>query len=379
MNKFLSTHLKNRLLVFLAVLLGLILAGCSAGLFPQMTFQGRLTDQNGDPLNGQVSIRFSYFHEQTGGTAIYNENRSITVEDGLFNTVIGPSTAVGGLTPKDLAEPVWVELRVTDGVITETLTPRMRLYGAPYAFTLMPGAVVSASLGTNLTGGVINGILEVDNSYAGSGSDPSLPALRLVGEKSLELTEPVRSVTGYMGSIYSDKRDGLSDIGLYSNDEVDVHLDQDNNGSGLFRVLDGSGTVRCYITEAGNLACSGTKSAVVEVNQEARKLYAIESPEVWFEDFGSARLENGQAEVSIDEIFAATVNLGVDYHVFLTPLGDCQGLYVAEKTPAGFGVRELGGGTASIEFDYRLVAKRAGYETQRLELANPGVYNEEAR
>jgi hypothetical protein len=28
-----------------------------------------------------------------------------------------------------------------------------------------------------------------------------------------------------------------------------------------------------------------------------------------------------------------TVNTGLDYHVFLTPNGDCKGLYVSQKSP----------------------------------------------
>jgi hypothetical protein len=43
--------------------------------------------------------------------------------------------------------------------------------------------------------------------------------------------------------------------------------------------------------------------------------------------------------------------------VFLTPQGDCNGLYVAQKSSAGFEVRELRGGRSSLTFDYRIVAK----------------------
>jgi hypothetical protein len=53
--------------------------------------------------------------------------------------------------------------------------------------------------------------------------------------------------------------------------------------------------------------------------------------------------------------------------VFLTPNGDSEGLYVAGKTATGFEVREQGGGTSNISFDYRIVAKRRGYESVRLE------------
>jgi hypothetical protein len=52
--------------------------------------------------------------------------------------------------------------------------------------------------------------------------------------------------------------------------------------------------------------------------------------------------------------------------VFLTPNGDCKGLFVTQKTPTSFEVRELGGGTSNIAFDYRVMARRQAYENIRL-------------
>jgi hypothetical protein len=94
--------------------------------------------------------------------------------------------------------------------------------------------------------------------------------------------------------------------------------------------------------------------------------YAVQSTENWFEDAGSAQLVNGAAQVSLEPIFGQTVNTGIEYHVFLTPNGDCKGLYVTNKTASGFEVHELGGGRSSIPFEYRLMAKRLGHEKERL-------------
>jgi hypothetical protein len=129
----------------------------------------------------------------------------------------------------------------------------------------------------------------------------------------------------------------------------------------------------CTIDNAGNLTCTGVKSAVVPVDNGARKvaLYAIESPQNWFEDFGSGRLANGSATIRLEGVFAQTVNTGLNYHVYLTPNGDCKGLYVTQKTATSFEVRELGQGTSSIAFDYRIVAERKGYEQIRLEDKTP--------
>jgi len=130
--------------------------------------------------------------------------------------------------------------------------------------------------------------------------------------------------------------------------------------------------MNCYaIYSDGNFAVAPgwTKSAIVNTESYGdRKLYAMESPGNWFEDFGSGQLEQGTAMVTIDPIFAQTVNLAETYHVFLTPLGDCL-LYVSEKTPTSFTVKAASGGTCSVGFDYRIIAKRLGFENVRLEPA----------
>jgi hypothetical protein len=56
----------------------------------------------------------------------------------------------------------------------------------------------------------------------------------------------------------------------------------------------------------------------------------------------------------------------MDYKVFPVPNGDCKGLYITNKTQTSFEVHELGGGTSSVAFDYRIMAKRRGYENIRL-------------
>ena len=125
----------------------------------------------------------------------------------------------------------------------------------------------------------------------------------------------------------------------------------------------------CTTDTDGNLTCTGTKSAVVPLENGQRQvaLYAVEAPQNWFEDFGSGQLASGAAVVTMDPTYAQTVDLAADYHVFLTPEGDCQGLYVSHKTAVGFEVHELGGGHSNVAFAYRIVALRRGYENVRLE------------
>jgi hypothetical protein len=124
----------------------------------------------------------------------------------------------------------------------------------------------------------------------------------------------------------------------------------------------------CVIDVSGDLICTGTTSQLVPTDNGSRRvaLYAVEAPENWFEDAGSSQLTGGSARIEFDTTFAQTVNAGVEYHVFLTPKGDSEGLYVGNETPQGFEVHEQRGGRSNIAFDYRIMAKRKGYEYVRL-------------
>jgi hypothetical protein len=133
----------------------------------------------------------------------------------------------------------------------------------------------------------------------------------------------------------------------------------------------GAGTY-CYVVRDssgfGDLVCTGSKSAAVPVEGNRMvRLYAVEAADNWFEDAGSGELANGSAVIALDQIFAQTVNGDLDYHVFITPNGECEGLYVAHKSAQGFEVHELHGGHSNIAFDYRIMARRKGFENVRMQ------------
>jgi hypothetical protein len=136
----------------------------------------------------------------------------------------------------------------------------------------------------------------------------------------------------------------------------------------LFDAIGGNVGGECFMDVSGNLHCTGNVTGVVPTHNGAKKsaLYAVESPEDWFEDFGSGQLSAGKATVTLDPEFAETVNTGVDYHVFLTANGESKGLYVSQKSPSSFEVRESGEGSSNISFDYRIVAHRRGQEGVRM-------------
>ena len=104
-----------------------------------------------------------------------------------------------------------------------------------------------------------------------------------------------------------------------------------------------------------------------------RLLSCMESPEIWFEDFGEGRLVDGKAHIELDGLFLETVTINADHpmKVFVQLEGDCNGVFVTKGT-TGFDVTELKAGTSNIIFSYRVVAKRKGYESERLRETDVG-------
>jgi hypothetical protein len=123
----------------------------------------------------------------------------------------------------------------------------------------------------------------------------------------------------------------------------------------------------CEIGFNGNLACSGGVNVVGRDSEgRARTSAAVTSTENWMEDFGSAELRDGSAVVPLEPAFASMVDSGAEYHVFLTPKGDSNNLYVSGETATSFEVHEAHGGRSRIKFDYRIVAKPRGKQDARL-------------
>ena len=144
-----------------------------------------------------------------------------------------------------------------------------------------------------------------------------------------------------------------------------VIIESLNSNSDPFFAAGNGGS--CRVDVNGNLNCTGTKNAIVTVDGGARivAMSAIESPVNWFEDAGESQLSSGTAVVELDSTFTQTVNTEMKYQVFLTPYGDCKGLYVTKRTASSFEVHELGGGTSNLSFGYRIMAVRRNYETVR--------------
>ncbi|MBN1535549.1 MAG: hypothetical protein JW908_02370 [Anaerolineales bacterium] len=103
--------------------------------------QGKLTDDDGNPLNGYYSIRFRIYDVSSGGTALCEDTDSVRVTNGLFNA------EMDFCTNEDIfGQQLYLGIKVGSD---DEMTPRQDIFAVPYAWSLRPGArIVNTSTDT---------------------------------------------------------------------------------------------------------------------------------------------------------------------------------------------------------------------------------------
>lgn len=108
---------------------------------------------------------------------------------------------------------------------------------------------------------------------------------------------------------------------------------------------------------------NGTVSTIVDgatPNSNKKVMFAPEAPEVLLEDYGTGQLVNGSATIRIDPIFANNIDVNNTrpLKVFIQLEGDCNGVYVTNKSANGFTVIELQNGNSTVPFSWHIVGNR---------------------
>jgi hypothetical protein len=322
---------------------------------------------------GSQSTSYAYEVARDGIAGVWGDTTGNPASDLEFSAaVMGTTDALdgyGGVFIANSAE--------SDAMFAKNLSSGAGVYGESL------GTGVSNNAGTGGTG--VNGFTP---SPAEGQAGVLGYAYQLSGSYStVKATGPV----GFVAGVWGDAGEVNDGTGTYeagvvgTGDDITAALFQNNSPSGhptLSAVSTYAGTTQtlfksfiattpdgtCGFGGAGDMTCTGQVKALAATGGGTRRVetYSVQSPENWMEDFGSGNVERGVAVVQIEPAFAETVTADANYHVFITPNGDSKGLYVIRKTATSFEVRESGGGTSSLSFDYRIVAKRRGYEAQRL-------------
>jgi hypothetical protein len=119
------------------------------------SYQGRVTDTSGTPLDGEYDMGFQFWDAPSGPSQVGDdiEMKSVKVKDGLFDVTINvPYEFFDGTA-------LWLRVKVGD----EWLDARQEILPVPYAMSLWPGANVRGEMSAP------NSILAAVNESSGSG------------------------------------------------------------------------------------------------------------------------------------------------------------------------------------------------------------------
>jgi hypothetical protein len=186
--------------------------------------------------------------------------------------------------------------------------------------------------------------------------------------KYLSVYTPSATGENTIGNVPGNLSDALVVVGGGVNTGDEVFAVRDSNLRGVMRVTD-----RGDVSLSGLLYTQGQCSQGCIVGNKRVRAVTEYSPlesDPTIEDNGEATLAGGFAYVTLDPKFANVIDKSSAYLVSVTPEGDCNGLYVAQRTPGGFTVRELRDGHGTVSFEYRIVAKRYGVHAPRLPMTD---------
>lgn len=95
-----------------------------------MSYQGVLKDAGGNPVTDTKTITFRLYDavDAVTGSAIWSEQLTVQIDNGVFSVILGETTALPDLFPA----PAWLGIDV--GATGEELSPRTRLTSSPYSF-----------------------------------------------------------------------------------------------------------------------------------------------------------------------------------------------------------------------------------------------------
>jgi hypothetical protein len=248
-----------------------------------------------------------------------------------------------------------------------------------------PGVLASSSTNDGVQGSSSSGDGVVGFSTTGIGVfGQSLSNSAMRGEISGSSTANVIAIYGVNNSSFAGPGPGAGGFGVYGLSAKGHGLVGATAAAGGAAVVGatngvaGAWAAAFYgpvIIGGDLLVVGGAKSAAVPFPDGTnRQLYCVESPESWFEDFGTGMLVNGKAEIAIEAGFGAVAEVE-NYHVFLTAYDSDHLLHVTKRTSKGFTV-EANAALAALQgqnkvdltgtFSWRVVAKRKDIVGERL-------------
>ncbi len=317
--------------------------GSGAGVYGHSSYTGSGTS-------------YGVYGYSANGSGVYGY--SGTYGRGVFGVSVNGEGVEGETSFPSNSSPTGTYDRA--GVLGEDLSTDGGEYDAGVAGTTVNGYGVYGQASGNGAGSGIQGIA----TNRGTAIDGYVPGTATGGVGiSAGNDGPKGMFTNGVG-LYAESRHSVAieAEGIASSTSTPVELlysdagqpfiigNNDSSGSADEFSIDANGNMILR----GNLTVDGTISTAnyATCSSCTAPLIAHRAP---VEVTGEGQMSGGRGFVRLDPAYAAQLDTAEHYNVFLTPYSDSKGLFVTDRTPSGFTVRENQGGTASLAFGYRVV------------------------
>jgi hypothetical protein len=167
---------------------------------PFINYQGIITDKTtGDPITSSgLTMRFRIYDAETDGTMLWEEPRTLPVENGIYNVALGAVTPF--TTDLFSYDERWLEVEVA----SEVLTPRQKLTSVAYA--MKAGKAESVNIPLYLFGETSSSLVNAMNTGAGIGVYAQGGYAGLFGLSNTGCGVFGSSPSGYAGYFYGNTR-----------------------------------------------------------------------------------------------------------------------------------------------------------------------------
>jgi hypothetical protein len=128
----------------LSLLLALAISAPALAVPMQLTHQGRLSDATGAPLSGTYELKVAIYADPTGGSALWSDVISATLDQGAFSVVLGADSSNALDSALFDGSVRWFGLAVDD---EPELPQRVAIVSVPYAVRAGEADVATAISG----------------------------------------------------------------------------------------------------------------------------------------------------------------------------------------------------------------------------------------
>lgn len=191
--------MKQIIKFLLAVVMLGVMTGATYAQIPQtITFQGVLTDANGNPkADDNYNVVFNLYDVSNGGVALYTKDTTVSTSRGIFAVNLGPFTTL------KFDKPYYLGITIVGG---SELTPRVPFNSVPYSMNALKADTAKALIGT-----IVDANVSTNAAIAGTKVNPNF------GSQNISTTG---SITG---ASFSGNGSGLTNVnaGSISNGAID--------------------------------------------------------------------------------------------------------------------------------------------------------------